>query len=236
MINRDLGILWDMDGVLVDTAEYHYRSWVQALTEMGIPIDRQSFGLVFGRNNRDTLETLLGGPPQAELLAGVSQRKESLFREFIHGKARLLPGVLDWLERLRRLGARQAVASSAPQENIDYLVDELGVRSYFMALCAGHELPGKPDPAIFLLAASALGLPPEDCIVIEDSLAGIAAAKRAGMPCIAVATTNPPEKLAGAGLVLERLDRLDVEIAIRQLLDTYPAQNSPKPGSPGVTS
>jgi len=217
---RKPGILWDMDGVLVDTAEFHYQSWVQTLAEMDIPIDRQSFRNVFGRNNRDTLEALLGRPPEAEQLAQISQRKESLFRELIHGRAQLLPGALAWLERLSRLGMRQAVASSAPQENIDFLVDELGVRTYFVALCAGHELPGKPDPAIFLLAASALELHPQDCIVIEDSRAGITAAKRAGMYCIAVATTNPPEALAEADLVLERLDKLDVEIAIRQLIAT----------------
>jgi HAD superfamily hydrolase (TIGR01509 family) len=219
MTNRSPGILWDMDGVLVDTGEFHYLSWVQTLTEMGIPIDRLSFRNVFGKNNRDTLEALLGRLPEPQFLAQVSEHKESLFRELIRGKAQPLPGVLAWLERLRRLGARQAVASSAPQENIDFLVDELGLRSYFMALCAAHEIPGKPDPAIFLLAASALELPPQDCIVIEDSLVGITAAKRAGMRCIAVATTNPPEALAEADLVLQRLDQLNAEDAIRQLID-----------------
>jgi beta-phosphoglucomutase-like phosphatase (HAD superfamily) len=109
------------------------------------------------------------------------------------------------------------VASSAPQENIDFLVDELGLRRYFKALCAGHELPGKPDPAIFLHAAAALELPPQSCIVIEDSRAGIEAARRAGMKCIAVATTNPPGVLSWADWVVASLDQLDPEQIFREM-------------------
>jgi len=218
MTNHQQGILWDMDGVLVDTAEFHYLSWTQTLAEIGISIDRRSFRLVFGKNNYDTLTIFLQRPPEAELLAQLGPRKESLFRELIHGKAQLLPGARRWLDDFRRLGHQQAVASSAPQENIDALVDELELRGYFQALCAGNDMPGKPDPTIFLLAASALGLPPRDCIVIEDSLAGIEGAKRAGMTCIAVATTNPIEALADADLVVDKLDRLDAEQALRQLI------------------
>lgn len=207
MLN-DFGVLWDMDGVLVDTAEFHFRSWKQTLGEMGIPFERGKFQAVFGRNNRDTLASLLQRPPEAELLQTVSERKEALFRKLIHGNAQPLPGVRAWLERLRRRGALQAVASSAPQENIDFLMDELGLRHYFAALCAGHMLPSKPDPALFLLAASILGLPPGRCLVIEDSPAGIEAAYRAGMRCLAVASTNPLVALGQADLVVERLDRL----------------------------
>jgi HAD superfamily hydrolase (TIGR01509 family) len=200
-----------MDGVLVDTTEFHYRSWVQILAELGILLDWGQFQAVFGRNNADTLAAFLGHTPDAELLRTVSERKERLFRQLIGGHAETLPGVRLWLERLRSLGVPQVVASSAPQENIDFLVDELGLRPYFEALLASHSLPGKPDPALFLQAAGILGLFPGDCIVIEDSLAGVEAARRAGMKCIAVATTNPLEALAGADLVVERLDQLKIE-------------------------
>ncbi len=205
-----LGVLWDMDGVLVDTGEFHYRSWEQILAEAGVPFDRERFQAVFGKNNTDTLAFFLGHSPDAGQLRRVSERKERLFRQLIHGHAQALPGVRLWLERLRSLGARQVVASSAPQENIDFLVDELGLRPYFVALLAGHGMPGKPDPTIFLQAAGILGLMPGHCIVIEDSLPGLEAARRAGMKCIAVATTNPAEALAGAELVVERLDQLKV--------------------------
>jgi len=210
-LQENLGVLWDMDGVLVDTGEFHYRSWEQILAEIGVPFDRGRFKAAFGKNNADTLAFFLGHPPAAELLHSVSERKERLFRQIIHGHVEALPGVHLWLERLRSLGARQVVASSAPQENIDFLVDELGLRPYFVALCAGHSIPGKPDPTLFLQAAGILGLQPKDCIVIEDSLAGLEAARRAGMKRIAVATTNPAEVLFSADLVVERLDQLKVE-------------------------
>ena len=208
---NDFGVLWDMDGVLVDTAEYHYRSWEKVLAEMGVPFDRNRFVTVFGRNNTDTLAGILGRKPDAQLSQQISQRKEALFRQLIRGHAEPLPGVRQWLERLQSLGVRQVVASSAPQENIDFLMDELGLRPYFVALCASHSLPGKPDPTLFLQAAGILELPPERCIVIEDSLAGVEAARRAGMKCIAVATTNPLEALGGADLAVERLDRLSFD-------------------------
>ena len=216
MLNN-FGVLWDMDGVLVDTAEYHYHSWEQTLGKMGIPFEEEKFRALFGRNNRDTLASLLQRQPEAELLQAFSERKEALFRKLIHGNAQPLPGVRAWLESLRRLGALQAVASSAPQENIDLLLDELGMRHYFVALCAGHKLPSKPDPALFLLAASILGLPPGRCLVIEDSLAGVEAAHRAGMKCLAVASTNPVGALGQADLVLERLDQMGVEEALGRL-------------------
>lgn len=207
----NLGVLWDMDGVLVDTGEFHYQSWEQILAEIGVPFDRERFRAAFGKNNADTLAFFLGHPPDAEQLRTVSERKERLFRQRIHGHAEALPGVRLWLERLHSQGARQVVASSAPQENIDFLVDELGLRSYFIALCAGHSIPGKPDPTLFLQAADILELQPKDCIVFEDSLPGLEAARRAGMKCIAVATTNPVEALRGADLVVDRLDRLKID-------------------------
>ena len=207
----NLGVLWDMDGVLVDTGEFHYRSWEQILAEAGVPFDRGRFQAAFGKNNADTLAAFLGRTPDAELLRTVSERKERLFRQLIHGHAETLPGVRLWLERLHSLGVRQVVASSAPPENIDFLVDELGLRHYFVALLEGHSLPGKPDPTLFLQAAGILGLLPARCIVIEDSLAGLEAARRAGMKCIAVATTNAAEALAGADLVVERLNQLKIE-------------------------
>jgi HAD superfamily hydrolase (TIGR01509 family) len=217
MTAYNVGVLWDMDGVLVDTGKFHYRSWAQTLADEGIPLTWETFRPTFGRNNVDTLSTFLQHPPEEDLINRVSRRKEALFRQLIQGHIRPLPGVLPWLKRLQRLKVHQAVASSAPPANIDFLIDELRLRPYFSALCAGSNMPGKPDPAIFLLAAGALELPPGNCIVIEDSLAGIEAAKRAGMKCIAVATTNPIEALAGADLIVGRLSQIGVDEALERL-------------------
>ena len=109
-----------------------------------------------------------------------------------------------------------AIASSAPDANIQALVKELGLQDYFAAILSGSEMPGKPDPAVFLAAARRLEFPPERCVVVEDSIAGVKAARRAGMKCIAVTTTNPGEALQAADRVVHSLADLE-EGAFRNL-------------------
>lgn len=100
------------------------------------------------------------------------------------------------------------IASSAPPANIDAVVNELELRQYFDTLVSGVDMPGKPDPALFLEVARCISVPPEGCVVVEDAIAGVEAAKRAGMACIAVTTTNPAEVLSAADIVVDRLDTL----------------------------
>jgi HAD superfamily hydrolase (TIGR01509 family) len=210
------GIIWDMDGVLVDTGEEHYLSWAEALAPAGIPFSRELFRAIFGMNNQGSLEYLTGRKPEPAFVARISEQKEIRFRELMRGRARLLPGVLHWLERFRQLGYQQAIATSAPHANIAVLIDELQIRPYFEAIVSGFDMPAKPDPAVFLKAAAQLGLGPGVCVVIEDSIAGVQGARRAGMKCIAVATTNPAERLSSADLVLNSLEELD-EDALKKL-------------------
>jgi HAD superfamily hydrolase (TIGR01509 family) len=211
------GILWDMDGVLADTGEFHFQAWAQTLPEYGFEMPRDRFQATFGMNNTGVLSTLLGYPPAPEHLAEISDRKEHRFRQAVRGCVQPLPGVRAWLERLQTAGAQQAIASSAPQANIDTLVDELGLRSYFAALVSGIDLPGKPQPTLFLKTARLIGVPPEQCVVVEDAIAGVQAAKRAGMKCIAVTTTNPAHALKDADVVVERLDDLPSDAFARLL-------------------
>jgi len=201
-------VLWDMDGVLVDTFDAHYRSWQQTFDELSQPFDLEMFRHTFGMNNRLILTTIFERDLGERFIQKVSDRKEELFREVIKGHARLLPGVKLWLTRFQEMGIKQAVASSAPQANIDALLDELGVRTFFQVEAAGAALKGKPDPAVFLLAASQLKVEPAKCLVIEDAVAGVEAAHRGGMKCVAVQTTNPAEKLKGANVVLKDLSLL----------------------------
>ena len=203
-----IAVLWDMDGVLVDTAELHYQTWKQTLTGYGIPFSRQIFNEFFGMNNEQTLTGILGHPPEPSFLQEISDHKEDTFRKSIHGQVELYPGVRKLLQELQRAGARQAIASSAPQENIDALVYELNMASFFQAIVSGCELKSKPDPATFLLAAERLGVKPQRCVVIEDALHGIEAARRAGMKCIAVATTHPIDLLSQADLVVGSINEL----------------------------
>jgi HAD superfamily hydrolase (TIGR01509 family) len=210
-------VLWDLDGTLVDTRDFHYKSWALALPEFGYPFPADRFQRSFGMNNAGVLEVFLGRPVEPELVQAIGERKEILFRELLHGNVQALPGVRDWLERLRSWGARQAVATSAPPANIEVMLGELGIIGYFDAVVSGYELPSKPDPAVFLRAAEQVGLPPAACIVMEDATAGVAGARRAGMRCIAVASTNPVEALDEADLVVERWDQLDESGFLRLL-------------------
>lgn len=203
------GVLWDLDGTLVDTMEFHRQSWSLALPEFGYPFPAEKFHRSFGMNNTGVLEVFLGWRPERELAEAIGERKEVLFRELLRGHVRTLPGVREWLERLAGWGARQAVATSAPPENIALMMGELDILPYFETVVSGYELPSKPDPAVFLKAAAIVGVPPQACVVMEDAVAGVQAAKRGGMRCIAVTTTNPAAALDAADIVVDRLNNLD---------------------------
>jgi HAD superfamily hydrolase (TIGR01509 family) len=204
-------ILWDMDGVLADTSPLHFETWEQLLTAQGIPFDRQKFTLIYGLKSQDLLSYLVAEPMEAGQIKWLADQKEQAFRQALPGRLSLLPGVLKWLQHFNSMGYRQAVASSAPPENVEALVRELGISKYFSALVTPGSLPGKPDPAVFLLAAHQLGVIPGDCVVIEDSIPGIEAAIQAGMHCIAVATTNPLEVLTHADIAVETLEQLTLQ-------------------------
>jgi beta-phosphoglucomutase family hydrolase len=215
---KDYAVLWDMDGVLVDTGEFHFKAWKETFKELEIPFDREDFKQTFGMNNAGILEWMYGEEPEPEEVSRVSDEKESFFRELIKGKAKLLPGVLKWLEQFKSWGVKQAITSSAPPKNIDVLVTELGIEKYFDAIVTGFDLPGKPNPDIFLKAAGILQIRPEDCIVFEDAIPGVEGAKRAGMKCVAVTTTNPADKLAKADYVCDNLTQMS-ERELSLLLD-----------------
>ena len=198
-------VLWDMDGVIVDTGEFHYRSWQDTLSRQGMEYSRETFRTTFGMNNRGIIEILFGEDVSEGLYHQVSEEKERAFRQLIKGKVKLLPGVQSLLDTIADARIPQAIGSSAPQENIDAIVDSLGLRSYFKELVSAYNLPGKPDPAVFLAIAELLDVRPSQCLVIEDAVAGVKAAQRAGMKCLAVTTTNPPEVLAFADQVVDDL-------------------------------
>ena len=152
---------------------------------------------IFGMSNRDTLTYLLERPPEPFELETISGRKEETFRMEAQWLVRPMPGALTLLGELEEAGWLQAVASSAPKANIDLLLATLGIRGRFQAILSGEELEtGKPDPTLFLRAAKALQLSPDRCVVVEDAPAGVEAAHKAGMSCIAVATTRSRDVLA----------------------------------------
>jgi HAD superfamily hydrolase (TIGR01509 family) len=194
------GILWDMDGVLVDTADAHYQSWLDVLAPYGIVFDQATFNTTFGMNNQTIIHRLFGNDFPDDNLSRMSDEKELAFRSAIKGKVNLLPGVREWLECFYANKIPQAVASSAPMENIDAVLDETGIRSYFQTIISAFGMPGKPDPWVFLEAGKRLGVNAETAIVLEDSPAGVLGARRASYHCIAVSSLLTPEESKTADL------------------------------------
>jgi HAD superfamily hydrolase (TIGR01509 family) len=231
-LDKTYAVLWDMDGVLVDSGEFHYVAWVEILAREGLPYTRAQFNAMFGMDNRGVLNTLLGREPEADWLAQVSDEKEAAFRAAIVGKAQPLPGVVRWLTRLKAAGVRQAVASSAPPANIDLLIDTVDLRQYFDAVVSTFGMAGKPDPGVFLEAARQVGVPPERCLVVEDAIAGVQAAKRAGMACLAVTNTNTRAALAAAqaDAVVDSLEQVD-DHALERLLTQGSARGGMEAGT-----
>ena len=203
------GVIWDMDGVLVDTGEFHFQSWMDTLPNYEVSFSREIFNNTFGMNNEGILKLLMGEDFNPQVITEISERKEGNFRRAIRGKVKTLPGVLSLLNSIKGANIPQAIGSSGPQENIDAIVMELGLNSYFQALISAAQMPSKPDPTVFSTAAH--------CVVIEDAIAGVEAAHRAKMKCVAVTTTNPAEALKQADVIVDSLDEITVDKLIALL-------------------
>jgi HAD superfamily hydrolase (TIGR01509 family) len=203
-------VLWDLDGVLVDTASFHFQAWRQLFAGEGKEIGEEEFRRTFGLRNDAILREILGGLPH-QRVGELSRRKEELFRAKIAGAVTPMPGVPALLKRLRQTGKKTAVVSSAPRQNVEALLRGLRIENAFDLIIAEEDTSrGKPDPQGYLLAAERLETAPEECAVIEDAPAGMAAAKRAGMRCIGLAAGHAPDALAEADLVVASLEEEEV--------------------------
>lgn len=203
MTKKKHAILWDLDGTIVDTKDCHVFTWESALKMHGFTLDNALFEANFGRNNTTLLPILLGFEPEDGLMSEIVEDKEALFRQIAPGRITLVAGVKSWLSAADDLNYGQAIASSAPMENISTMLAIFNLAGYFNTIVSGTDLPAKPEPDVFIQAAGSLGVPPGDCLVIEDSFAGMEAAHRAGMRCVAVATTHPRRELRQADLVID---------------------------------
>ena len=210
------GVIWDLDGVIIDSADLHFDAWRETLAKHGISMDREQFEQGFGRRNDDIIAGIIKRTMPPEEISAIGREKEATYRRMVAGHTRFFPGVIELMSSLKESGFKQAVASSAPADNLTLIIREMKLEPFISALVdASGVSKGKPDPEVFLKAAEKLGLPPTACLVIEDAVAGVEAARRGGMAVIAVSNTHPKEKLGAADLVLSSLG--DVEPS--QVLD-----------------
>jgi beta-phosphoglucomutase len=184
--------IWDVDGTLVDTAELHFAAWVQVAREIDQPFSRADFRATFGRRNPEIIRAVFDPAADDSRVAAIGNRKEVMYRSAATAQGiRLLPGVRSLLEGLRLAGWRQAIGSSAPLANLDLILELTRTRDYFQAIVSMEDTSrGKPDPEVFLISAARLGVPPARCVVLEDAVAGVQAAKAGGMACVAVTSAG----------------------------------------------
>ena len=181
-------VLWDLDGTLADSREFHWRSWRDTMSAAGVAVTRAQFSRSFGQRNDAIIPAWLGDRATPALVRELGAAKEALYRELIVREGIVpLPGAADWVRRLNDDGWRQAIASSAPRENVELMARVLGLADFMAALISAEDvMKGKPDPDVFLTAATSVGVVPGHCVVVEDAAAGIEAARRGGMKCIGV--------------------------------------------------
>jgi 2-amino-4-hydroxy-6-hydroxymethyldihydropteridine diphosphokinase len=204
-------VIWDMDGVIADTAACHLQAWQRLWAEQGIEFTAEQFRRTFGQRTTEIIRGILGPDMPDEEVCALGERKEAYCRELLRRQLRALPGVRELLAALEQAGFRQALASSAPRKNVELILEALDIGRYFAAVVSEADVTlGKPDPQIFLVAAARLGIAPRRCLVIEDAVAGVQAAKAAGMRCLAVTTTNPGAHLAAADRVVPSLTEVSV--------------------------
>lgn len=211
MANSIQAVIWDLDGVIIDSADEHRRAWQRLAGETGVTFTDADFWATFGKRNDDIIPQHWGNVSK-DRLQQLANRKEFFFREFVREAAAPLPGSMELMRGLHEIGFPQALATSTPIENIQLIKELLHLDRYLSALVSGESVArGKPAPDIFLKAASELHMPPSLCMVIEDAVAGVQAALAAEMCCIAVAGNRDLPGLRAADLVVRDLTELDVE-------------------------
>ncbi len=223
MLSSDNGaVIWDVDGTLVDTAELHFQAWAELCKSLDRPFSRDDFAATFGRRNPEIFQYLFGDRFNEQGMAELGFRKEELYRAAARQGVELLPGARPLLEGLHAAGFKQAIGSSAPLANIELILEITQSDRFFDTITSAEDTQrGKPDPQVFLVAAHKLGVGAGRCVVVEDAVAGVQAAKAGGMKCIAVRFVghHPEDKLraAGADLVVHTLGQVTVQ-TVRDLL------------------
>ena len=202
------GIIFDVDGTMVDNKDYHEQAWFELCKRHAIELTAEEYCTrIHARTNDKIIPDIFGADISRKAADIIALEKETIYRDLYRSHVRPLPGLIRFLDEIKANSIPCAAASNSPAGNVNFVLDELGIRHYFASVISADDVShGKPDPEIFLTSAKRLGLPPPQCIVFEDSAPGFEAARRAGCPYIVIAI----------GADNEHLTRSDGAVAIYQ--------------------
>ena len=206
-------VIFDMDGVLVDSYHAHFESWRGVYSDLGIEYTEAAFAADFGRTSRDILRRTLGDGLTDDRIRELDDRKEAVYREIIRENFPAMDGAAELVDALAAGGFKLAIGSSGPPENVALVLEKFPAGDRIHAAVTGADVTrGKPDPQVFQLAAERLGVSPASCAVVEDAVHGVEAAQRAGMISIALVGTTTRKALSAADLVVDSLRELTPQV------------------------
>ena len=201
-----------MDGTIVNSLPCHKLAWIETFAKRGRDFTDDDFEWANGRKNEEIIPHFLDKSMSLEEVNLIADEKEATFRRFVKENIKALPGAVELIQSLAAVKIQLALVSSTPKENIELITKTLGIKKYFSLFINGDDVKeGKPSPQAFLLAAKKLGVEPKNCVVMEDAVVGVQAAKRAGMYCIAVTNTYPREDISEADIVVNSLEEITVK-------------------------
>lgn len=197
------GVIFDMDGTIIDNMMVHHRAWQRILAKYGVDLPLEEVKERIHGINEEILEREFGARFSQEERRAIAAEKEATYRTIFKPELSLITGFSDFMDHLDELSLPFGIGTAAPGPNADFVLDELAIRSRFQAVVhAGHVKRGKPDPEVFEKAADAMGLPLEKCIIFEDSPTGAEAAQRGGAQSVIVTTTHERQEFAHLDNVL----------------------------------
>lgn len=207
---NNYAIIFDMDGVLVDSNPYHKIALNQFCSKYGHHLTEEGLrNKIYGRTNKEWITNLFG-TLTADQLAQYGEEKEALYRELFDKDIKPVSGLIDFLQLLDKYNVPRAIGTSAPRSNVDFTLSKTGIQSFFsIILDESHVTHGKPSPEIYINVAKKLGLRPQQCVVFEDSLSGIISAKSAGSKVVGITTTHTPEELSETDFIINDFQNLD---------------------------
>jgi beta-phosphoglucomutase len=189
------GVIFDMDGTLIDNMEFHEKSWLAFLEKHGIKSTQEEYAEKAHGTIDQVLRRYFGELPESQVRL-LAEEKEALYRSIYSPHLKEIAGLTPFLQDLKSRRIPMAIATSGDRKNVAFTLDGLNITSFFDVIVSSEDVSvGKPDPESFILTAHRLGVQPANCLVFEDSLSGIASAHNAGMPVIALTTMHPQEKL-----------------------------------------